>query len=196
MYSKIYNIKLSENHLKILSLFTRGFNREYYIREVHKLTGVSPRTAQIVLEDLKSKGVIESEIKGKIKVYHIRKSETARDYLILTEQYKKIVFLSSYRVIREIIEKILPYIHGIALIFGSYAKYKAKEDSDLDMLIVGSCDYDKIEKIAKLYGIEVQIKSYPFEIFKKNISLDYLIKEALKDHIVITGVEKFIRVII
>ncbi|RLG59804.1 MAG: hypothetical protein DRN95_01200 [Candidatus Hydrothermarchaeota archaeon] len=196
MYSKIYNIKLSENHLKILSLFTRGFNRGYYIREVHKLMGVSPRTAQIILEDLKSKGVIESETKGKIKVYHIKKSETAKDYLILTEQYKKIVFLSSYRVIREIIEKILPYIHGIALIFGSYAKYKAKEDSDLDILIVGSCDYDKIEKIAKLYGIEVQIKGYPFEIFKKNISSDYLIKEVLKDHIVITGVEKFIRVII
>jgi len=42
----------------------------------------------------------------------------------------------------------------------------------------------------------VQIKSYPFEIFKKNISSDHLIKEVLKEHIVITGVEKFIRAII
>lgn len=41
---------------------------------------------QIILEDLKSKGVIESETKGKIKVYHIKKSETAKDYLILTNK--------------------------------------------------------------------------------------------------------------
>jgi len=150
MYEKIYNIKLSENHLKILALFTRGFNREYYIREVHKLMGVSPRTAQIILEDLESKGVIESETKGKIKIYRIKKSEIAREYLILTEQYKKIVILSSYRLIREIVEKVLPHIHGIALIFGSYAKYKAKKDSDLDILVIGSCDYERIEKTAKL----------------------------------------------
>ena len=67
MYKKI---RITENTLQVLSLFTNDFNREYYIREVKKLLKISPRTAQLILEDLEDKGVIESKTKGKIK--HIK----------------------------------------------------------------------------------------------------------------------------
>ncbi|MCX6710529.1 MAG: hypothetical protein NTZ02_00385 [Candidatus Woesearchaeota archaeon] len=49
MYNKL---NITENHLQALSLFTNGFEREYYIREVGKLLRISPRTAQLILEDL------------------------------------------------------------------------------------------------------------------------------------------------
>jgi len=53
MYKKI---KFTENTLQVLSLFTNDFNREYYVREVKKLLKISPRTAQLILEDLEDKG--------------------------------------------------------------------------------------------------------------------------------------------
>ena len=67
MYKKI---RITENTMQILSLFINDFAREYYIREVEKLLEISPRTAQLILEDLEDKGVIESKTKGKLK--HIK----------------------------------------------------------------------------------------------------------------------------
>ena len=71
MYDKI---NITENGLQIIALFTNGFDSEYYIREVEKLLKISPRTAQLILEDLEDKGIIESKIKGKIKLYKLKKN--------------------------------------------------------------------------------------------------------------------------
>ena len=64
MYNKI---NITENHLQVLLLFTDGFDREYYIREVERLLKISPRTAQLILEDLEAKGILEPKTRGKIK---------------------------------------------------------------------------------------------------------------------------------
>ena len=189
MYDKL---NITENHLKILSLFTKGFDREYYIREVQKLCGISPRTSQIILEDLEKKLVLESSVKGKIKNYKIKKTVISKEYLSLVEQYKKILFLQNHPLILEIVEKISPLIDGIGIIFGSYAKGLEKPDSDLDIFIIGDCKGAEIEKVGDLYGIKLSVKKYPLDSFGKNIRKDILIKEVLRDHIVFLGVEKFI----
>ena len=99
MYEKV---NITENHFRALSLFTRGLGAEYYIREVQRLLGVSPRTAQLILDDLEKKAVLESRTRGKIRTYGIRKSEAAKDYLVFAEQYKKITFLRKRPMIREV----------------------------------------------------------------------------------------------
>ena len=167
MYEKV---NITENHLKILELFTRGYDQAYYIREVQKLISVSPRTAQLILEDLEKKAVLESKTKGKIKSYTLRKNSVAREFMILTEVYKKIVFQQK-SLLREIIEKISPHIDGIAVIFGSYAKGIEKKESDIDVFIAGKGEGKEIEKIGKMYNQEIQVKCYPLGIFKKNIKL-------------------------
>ena len=50
MYKKVN--RLGENHLRILNLFTKGFDKEYYIREVQKILKISSRTSQIILNNL------------------------------------------------------------------------------------------------------------------------------------------------
>jgi len=51
--SKILDIR--EDHLRILSLFTRGYDREMYIREVARYLSISHGTAQTALEYLEAK---------------------------------------------------------------------------------------------------------------------------------------------
>lgn len=192
MYEKL---NITENHLQILCLFTRGFDREYYIREVQKLLKISPRTAQLILDDLEKKAVLESKIKGKIRTYRLKNTHSTRDYLILVEQYKKISILEKKPMIKEIITKITPAIIGIGLIFGSYAKSLEKKESDLDIFIDGDYDKNEIKKISELYGVEISVKSYPREIFKKEIKRDILIKEILNDHIIFQDAEGFINTV-
>ncbi len=192
MYEKV---RMTENTLQVLSLFTNDFSREYYIREVVRLLKISPRTAQLILEDLEDKGVITSKTRGKIKTYKINPSEFTQRYLIFVEQYKAIAFLEKRLLIKEIIEKITPYIKGIAIIFGSYVKGLEKEDSDLDIFVAGDYDQDEIKKVSKNFGIEISVKCYPLKIFEKNLTKDILLKEVIKNHVVFVNVEQFIRVV-
>ena len=175
MYKKI---KFTENTLQVLSLFTNDF---------------SPRTSQLILEDLEDKGIIESKTKGKIKTFKLNPSEFTKRYLAFVEQYKAIAFLEKKLLIKEIIEKITPHIKGIGIIFGSYVKGLEKEGSDLDIFIVGSYNNDEIKKVSKNLGIEISIKCYPLKIFEKNLTKDILLKEVLKNHVVFLNVEQFIQ---
>jgi len=192
MYKKI---RITENTLQVLALFTNDFNRDYYIREVEKLLKISPRTAQLILEDLEDKGLIESKIKGKIKTFKLNPSNFTKRYLVFAEQYKAIAFLEKKLLIKEIIEKITPHIKGIGVIFGSYVKELEKEGSDLDIFIAGSYSNDEIKKVSRNLGIEISIKCYPLKTFEKNLTKDILLKEVLKNHVVFLNAEQFIQII-
>lgn len=192
MYKKI---KFTENTLQVLSLFTNDFNREYYVREVEKLLKISPRTAQLILEDLEDKGITQSKTKGKIKTFKLNPSEFTKRYLIFVEQYKVIAFLEKKLLIKEIIENITPHIRGIGIIFGSYVKGLEKEGSDLDIFIVGNYNNDEIKRVSKNLGIEISIKCYPLKTFEKNLTKDILLKEVLKNHVVFLNAEQFIQVV-
>ncbi len=185
--------KVNDTDLKILSLFTKGYNKEYYIREVEKLLNVSSRTALLTLAKLEKKGILELEAKGKIKIYSIRKSTLSREFFLLTEQYKRIQFLEKNHLIKEVLEKADEFMQGLIIVFGSYAKGIQKNDSDLDLFIVGKYEEDKIKDIGKKYGIEINIKNYPMKIFEKEIHDDFLLKEVTGNHILIKNAEGFVR---
>ncbi len=189
MYEKL---NITENHFRALALFTKGFDNEYYIREVQKLLKISPRTAQLLLEQWEKKAVLESKVRGKIRTYKLKISSMTKNYLTLVEEYKKITFLQKRPLIQEVITKILPHITGIALVFGSYAKGTATKDSDIDIFIVGSYKRAEVKRISEMYNIEVNIKVYPMDIFEKELKSDFLVKEVLSNHVAISGVENFI----
>lgn len=192
MYEKI---RITENTLQVLALFTNDFSREYYIREVEKLLKISPRTSQLILEDLEDKGIVESKTRGKIKIFKLNPREFTKRYLVFVEQYKTIAFLEKKLLIKEIIEKITPYIKGIGIIFGSYVKRLEKEGSDLDIFVAGNYNKEGVKKVSKNLGIEISVKCYPVKTFEKNLTKDILLKEVLKNHIVFVNIEQFIQVV-
>lgn len=190
MYKKI---NITENTLQILSLYTNGFKEDYYIREVHKLLKISPRTSQLILEDLEEKGVLSSKNKGKIRTFKLEKSNSnSKEYIIFAEQYKKISFLEKNPLIKEIITQITPSIKGVGVIFGSYVKNTHKKGSDLDLFIIGSYDEKKVASVSKKFGLEISVKCYPLKIFEKNVKTDFLIKEVIKNHVIFLNTEQFI----
>lgn len=186
-------VNITETHLRVLALFTRSFTRDYYIREVQKLLGTSSRTALLVLSDLEKKGVLESARRGKIKSYRIKKGGIAWRYLTVAEEYKAISFLENHPLIKEVTEKIIPSIHGIGTIFGSYAKGLERKDSDLDLFVAGECQRKKVAATAKIYGIDISLKQYPLAAFREGIRKDFLIKEVLDSHVVLLGAGEFVR---
>jgi len=107
-----------------------------------------------------------------------------------------ITFLEKNLIIREVTEKINPFIKGIGVIFGSYAKETVNKDSDLDIFIAGEYNEEEIKKVSKIYGIEISIKCYPLKTFEKNLSNDILLKEIIKNHFVFLNSEQFIKMVL
>ncbi len=189
-------IKVNNIDLRVLSLFTKGYNKGFYIREVEKLLGVSSRTALMTLDKLEKIGVLESKTRGKIKIYTFVKTGISKEYFLFTELYKKICFLKKNNLIKEILEKLDVVFEGIVVLFGSYAKGIQKKDSDLDLFIVGVHNADKIKEVGRKYGVKINIKSYPMDVFKKVIAEDVLLREVTENHILINGAEEFLRVVV
>jgi len=194
MYEKVN--KLTETHLRVLSIFTNGFERDYYIREVQKLLKISPRTAQLILNNLEKRTILESKSRGKIKVYKIKKNIIAKQYLVLAENYKKIRFLEQKPLIKQIIEKIMPFVDGVMVVFGSYAKNLEKNNSDLDIFVIGSHKRQKIKEVSNTYGIKINVKQYGSKLFEMKWSEDILVREVLNNHILIKGTDEFIGVVL
>ncbi len=192
MYEKL---NITENHLRVLGLFTRGFDKGYYIREVKKILGVSPRTAQTILSDLEKKGVLTSQLKGKIRIYVLQETAVAKDYMMLAEHYKKTAFLESDSLLREICSKIAGSCGGIVAVFGSYAKKTQKDGSDIDVFVAGKCDRNKIREASKLYGVEISVKNYPLKAFRESIRSDLFLKEVAGNHVILSGLEDFINTV-
>ena len=188
--------KVNDMDLRVLELFTKGYNKEYYIREVEKMLGVSSRTALKTLAKLEDLGILQSNIRGKIKLYKIKKSIISREYFLLTEQYKKIKFFEKNLIIKEIFEKIETLTSGIVLVFGSYAKGIPKKTSDLDLFVIGKYSDKKIKIFGKKYGIVINIKSYPMKIFRKELHDDFFLKEIIGNHVLIKSSEKFVDLVL
>jgi len=186
-------IKVNDIDLRTLALFTKSYDKGYYIREVEKLLKVSSRTALVTLAKLEKIGVLESRKRGKIKTYSIRKTTLSREFFLLAEQYKKIQFLEKNQLIKEVLEKADAFMNGIVIVFGSYAKGTQKEDSDLDLFIVGKYYEKKIKNIGKKYGIDINVKSYPLPLFEEEIRDDILLKEIKENHILIKDADGFVR---
>ena len=94
---------------------------------------------------------------------------------------------------KEVIEKIIPFIDGIGIIFGSYAKGTSNRESDLDLFIAGNYKMEEIKKVSRNLGIEISVRCYPLKTFEKNVIQDILLKEILKNHIVFINTELFIQ---
>ena len=186
------SIKVNDIDLRTLSLFTRGYDKTHYIREVQKMLGASSRTALLTLRKLEQLGFLESKTMGKIKAYSIRRAIGTREAFILAEQYKKIAFMQKNPLIKEIIERTETYMSGIIIIFGSYAKGLQTKYSDIDILIVGRHDKKAVRGIGRTYGIEISIKEYPTDIFGQDIKDDILLSEVAESHIIVRGIEDYV----
>ena len=149
---------------------------------------LNQKTTSSFLKDLEKKKILKSKTEGKNKLYSLNldNKEVVKNFIIAVEHLRIINFYNKNILIKEIVGKIHSQIKGIAIIFGSYAKGVQKKDSDLDLFIIGKCNEKEIDKLSKMYGLEINLKIYP------KLEKDILTTEVIKDHLVIKNTEQFI----
>ena len=190
--------KITDNKLKIISLYRFNYLSQYHVREIAKLTKTSHVTLLPHLKAIEKDKILIFKRIGKNKVYSLNLNNIiAKYYITLSETVESIRFLEQIFLIKKIfaeIFKLNPF--ETIIIFGSYAKKTFKEDSDIDIFYLGDITQNKInqiKKIGEIYGKTINIKKSTISNFENRLrKKDPLIIEIIKNHIILQNPEPFI----
>lgn len=185
------NMILNNNILDILEEFATDFNKKIYGREIAKKLKMNQKTVSNILKRLEKEHILKFSVEGKNKYYYINNHHSnIKEIIKLIEINKKMKFIEKYKKFTELFNKFELRTKGILVVFGSYANFSSNERSDLDILIIGK--NEEIKDLEELYNIKINIIRIDKNNFDKN---DTLIKETIKNHVILKGVEDFIELI-
>jgi predicted nucleotidyltransferase len=128
----------SKARVKILELLMFDPLSEFHLREIARRTRVSPPYVKKELDQLKKIGLVKDSAQGNLKLYRINKESP------IIEDIKRI-FLKTDSL-GGLLTKELSDLGKIkfALIYGSFARGDETETSDIDLMIIGEIDEEKL----------------------------------------------------
>lgn len=184
---------LHNKHFQIIEQLTGNYEQEIYGRELIGKVSMSQKGIAIALKELEKQSIFKSKKRGSIKFYSLNLNYPhAKEIISITETMKKIEFLSKNRKIAHIFKDD----SRIVGIFGSYAKKTHNLKSDIDVFIVGKKQKQDYNTKGKAFDLNISIKYFTQEEFKHLLNeKNNLLKEIVKNHIIVFGIEEFINII-
>ena len=163
---------------KILGwLFTHP-DESFFVRQIALILKEDPTNVSREMAKLEDLGILKSKRNGNLKHF-----QTNPDCSFFKEL--KGLVLKTTGVAGQI-RASLDKLAGIeyAFIYGSYAKGEERADSDVDLLIIGDVDMDRLDsnlgKLEKTLGREINYVLYSMEEFKsKKKSKDGFLMDVL-----------------
>jgi predicted nucleotidyltransferase len=136
------NFLISTNHQKVLSLLAKFSDKEFYEREVARKIGISFGSANKVLNELYSDGLLTRVQKGKMYFYRINSADP------VFQQFK---ILNTIVLLSPLINE-LKFLARKVTLYGSCAKGADSSESDIDIFIV-SDNKQNILRLVEKYSL-------------------------------------------
>lgn len=139
-------LNFTKYQTSILEIFFNHPDDAYYLRELARILGTEPGVFQRDINRLAEENILSNYYQAKSRYFKLNKKHP------LYSELKSIFFKTVG--IEGILRKALKGIPGIreAYIYGSFAQGREKSSSDVDVLIIGSPDEDKL--IDKFLSLE------------------------------------------
>jgi len=176
MVQKKYNIES-----EIILLLLRGEN---HLRGIAKQLNVPHSTILRRLNVLANDSILDYRTEGKNKVFCIKRNLQAKNFVFNAERYKLIKLLKTYPSLNIIVDDILKRCkERLVVLFGSYANFAATKDSDIDVYI--ETKYRGAKDDIEMVNSRIRAKIGSFDLDS------LLMKEIIKNHVILRGVEDF-----
>lgn len=146
---------------------------EKHMRGLAKDTDIPLTNVKRSVDSLAEANVLDVRRVGRNRIFSLKMSLEAREYIFSAEHYKVLRTLDKYPRLAPIIEDAFGNCKGMIILFGSHANFTAKKDSDVDLYCFSG----------KVRGANVKNGEF------KPDSL--LVKEIIKNHVIFRGVEEF-----
>jgi len=185
------NMLFNKNELKILGEFGSSYHGRIYGREIAKNLGMNQKTVSNVLNILERENVLKSVYEGRNKYCYLNSNNLhIKEILKLVEISRKVGFLERNGRKRALFDEVEKRASGILVVFGSYARGEETRNSDLDIFLIGKIG--ELTDLEELWRIKINtVKSTKGKFDKGN----NFIKEIIKNHIVLKGVEDFVEML-
>jgi len=158
--------------------------KELHIRGTAKVIKQPHANVSRAMKRLLISNVVDFRLEGKNKLFRLKKGIESLNYVYMAEHFKLLKLFEEYPFLSVITESILSKTdEKLIMIFGSFAKYIAKKDSDIDVFI--ETNKRKVKKDIESINSRLSIKIGKFD--KNNL----LIKEIMKDNVIVKGVEYY-----
>ena len=155
-----------------------------YLREIARTLNESHSTILRKINELIKENVLDYKKEGKNKVFFIKNNLKAKNYVYSAEIHKLNNLLKKHPELSAIFEDIKKkFSKGMIILFGSYAKGISKEESDIDIYLETN-DINTKNKVNEIHS-KLSIKMGRFD------AKSLLIKEIIRNHIIIRGLENF-----
>lgn len=195
---------LNKEELAIMNVFRKNINRTMSITEIQKASKKASKPYVFnTLKKLARSGLIEKTIVGTSGAYNAKLAIGTVKYFSLLD----IEDFENSKVPKKIVQKLIEELNSLKipyciLIFGSYAKGKATEESDVDIgMLVGDSTARKafgpvVESISLREIIPLHIEIITtHEFFEMLLSKEAnLGKEIAYNHIIVFGNEIYYQV--
>ena len=155
-----------------------------HLREIARILKEPHSTILRKINELLKENVLDYKREGKNKVFFIKNNLKAKNYVYSAEIHKLNKILKKHPELSIIFEDIKKnFSKGMIILFGSYAKGNPKNDSDIDIYL--ETNDNKLKNKIRELNSKLSVKIGKFDV--KSL----LIKEIIKNHIIIRGLEEF-----
>ncbi|MFH0869514.1 MAG: nucleotidyltransferase domain-containing protein [archaeon] len=166
------------------SIVSELVKQDNHIRGLAKALKTNQMTMARKMRYLEEKNIVDYRKEGRNKVYFMKGSLEAEEYKSIVEHNKLMEIIAKNPRIRAITHSIKAKNNIIlAILFGSFAKGTAAKESDIDIYI--ETENSKIKEELQLLDSKISVKIGSFD--KENL----LIKEIIKNHIILKGVDRY-----
>ena len=183
---------LNEQKLTMIQPLLLHIDAEYTATFISKEQNQNQKSVQLFLDSLETKGILTSRYEGKNKLFSWNKNNPliVKQFILSVEHLRTLYFYKANPFMKQVLEKLLREIKGMALVFGSFADNTQTEDSDVDIIIIGKYDEESTKRIISLYNFDISIKHM------KKYEENALTKEIKKKHIILKNAEMYIEEVI
>ncbi len=194
-YSKMS--EFTQKWVDVLVPFSSYYSAKLSASQLSKKTKIPQQTISRLMNKLVLLNLVNYEKIGKNKLFYFDlKSQKSRILLNIIENQKAMRFQLEAEDAAIIINEILNHCESL-IVFGSYASGKNKKDSDLDIVILGKNNKEKIKKIKQKQIIEVNEHYISYSGFLQKLkSKNPLAIEIMKNHVLFGDVSKIVDILL
>src|SRR3989344_2984646 len=176
--------------LNILEPFLSNPKEALHLSQLSKELKEPHPTLRQHFNYLEKLGIVKKEIKGRLTLYSLNfNNPNLIQYLFIAEKFKLIKSLESNLLLKELAFYLNNYDYkNKYLVFGSFVD-DYKNANDLDLIVVGEIEENKLNDFSKKYDIKV----HPIQVNSMEKISNSLKNEILKRHLIINSTEEFLR---
>jgi predicted nucleotidyltransferase len=128
----------SRTRAELIGTFFLNEEKELYVRELQRLTGEDYKSIVLELKNLEQIRLVRSRRQGNLKYYGLNKG------FLLYEEFKSMIRKTKGPV--PVLRNLLSKATGIeaAFVFGSFAAGTEKGESDIDLMVIGEIQVERL----------------------------------------------------